>query len=68
MPSSLLGVPRAETADDVAAPVAALGGEARVAEHVGHERGEHVRHRDDVEAPLPGRNESVYRAATARRR
>ena len=54
MPTSCSGWPRPRHGDDVTAPVAALGGEALVAEHVGHQLGEQVGDLADVEARLAG--------------
>ena len=52
MPITFSGCAAPRPADDERAPVAALRGEARVAEHVGHQLGEEFGHRDDAEARL----------------
>ena len=54
----LVGMRVAHARGGDAAPVAALHGEALVAERVGHQVGETIRDLLDAEALLPGRNES----------
>ena len=44
-----------ESRNDVAAPVAPLGGEPRTAEHVAHQLGEEIGHLGDAESRLSGR-------------
>jgi hypothetical protein len=41
-----------ESADDVAAPVAALSGESRITEDLGHQSREEIGHLDDAKTPL----------------
>ena len=48
----LLGMERAEARGHERTPIAALGREAAIAEHVGHQRREHVGDRREAEARL----------------
>jgi hypothetical protein len=48
----LVAMGMCESADDVAAPVAALRGESRIAEDLGHQSGEEIGHLGDAKTRL----------------